>query len=425
MDKLLAKLSEQQAVLATQREALKSSEDNIALARTLDYINSSSSSVPITPANESANSSAVPTAPTTSPPSIAGEVATTVSATEVARLQAELEAAKRKIARMDEELAQTTITKHTIDQAIGGASEADFPLNSQEIADRLHQLPAVVRPQVNRDNSWAAPDDGHSDTSDALSATGFNRARVAAAWNTGAKPTFQGLQAPMAMTSFQQPSAAVASGQWSRGYGQPFVDTPMSYGPAPAFNNDRMMPEPDMLTPQLPRRNQPGRMYNRSSASSYPYASSSASSFDGFTPSSTPYGSGVMTSGFPGMSGAMNMNMPTTMGMYDGYQPQPIGTPLSPHAPEFTSSAATWKNEVSPLIIYSSLFCLPSIVLTVFLDCSHRKYILYVTYRASQLPSSTRPYCNLQLEVHRRQDRLQQRPTSFYLPPTKAQGWHN
>lgn len=366
MDKLLAKLSEQQAVLATQREALKSSEDNIALARTLEYINSSSSSVPITPANESVNASAAPTAPT----SIAGEVSSTVPAAEVARLQAELEAAKRKIARMDEELAQTTITKHTIDQAIGGASEADFPL-SQDIADRLHQLPTVVRPQVHRDNSWAAPDDCHSETSDALSATGFNRARVAAAWNTGAKPAFPGLQGPMAMTNFQQPSTAVASGQWNRGYGQPFVDAPMGYAPAPTFSNDRMMPEPDMLMPQLPRRNQPGRMYNRSSASSYPYASSSASSFDGFTPSSTPYGSGGMTSGFPSMSGAMNMNMPNAMGMYGGYQPQPIGTPLSPHAPEFTSSAAAWKNEVSP----------------IFFLFFFRMHVLYCANRVSRLLS--------------------------------------
>jgi hypothetical protein len=40
-----------------------------------------------------------------------------------------------------------------------------------------------------------------------------------------------------------------------------------------------------------------------------------------------------------GMTGGMNM--------YSGYQPQPIGTPLSPHAPEFTSSSVGWKNEVS------------------------------------------------------------------------------
>lgn len=386
MDKLLAKLSEQEAVMNTQREALKGGGD-IALARTLEYINNSSSSVPITPANESVSVSTAPTAPTTSPPSIAGE-GTSTAPEDVASLKAALELAKGKIARMDAELAQTRITKHTIDQAIGGASEADFPLNTQALADRLHQLPPVVRPQAQRDNSWAAPEDGHSDTSDALSATGFNRAR--AAWNSGAKPAFQGMQGPMPMTSFEQPSAALAAGQWmNRSYGQPFVEAPMSYAP-PGFRNDRLMPEPDLLMPQPPRRNQLGRFNNRSSASSYPYASSSASSFDGFTPSSTSYGPGPGgMGGLPIMPGPMNMNMASSVGMYGGYQPQPIGTPLSPHAPEFTSSTA-WKNEVSTSDLFSFLKKLCFIGLTVFLDCCYcckRSFVLHGTYRASQLPS--------------------------------------
>ncbi|KAE8449767.1 hypothetical protein EG329_007542 [Mollisiaceae sp. DMI_Dod_QoI] len=353
MDKLLAKLSEQQALLATQREALKSSEDNIALARTLEYVNNASSSVPITPANDSHNVSNAPTAPTTSPPSIGGEDVATPSAEEVARLKVELELAKGKIARMDEELAQTRITKHTIDQAIGGASEADFPLNSQP-DDRLNHLPPVVRPQLQRDNSWAAQEDARSDTSDALSATGFNRAR--AIWNAGGKPTFPAMQG--AMPGLEQPSVALASNQWmGRGFGQPFVDASMPYPVAPpmnTFRNDRMMPESDLLMPQLPRRNQPGgRFNNRSTASSYPYAGSN-SSFDGFTPSATPYGSVASLGqgapgmgGIPGMGSSMNMSMNASMGMYGGYQPQPIGTPLSPHAPEFTSSGSTWKGDTA------------------------------------------------------------------------------
>jgi len=72
MDKLLAKLSEQTAALSKQQEALKSSED-IAYARTVEYVSSS--------------------AP--------------VPDTEVLRLKLELEAAKGKIARQEQELAQT------------------------------------------------------------------------------------------------------------------------------------------------------------------------------------------------------------------------------------------------------------------------------------------------------------------------------
>lgn len=354
MDKLLAKLSEQEAVLTGQREALRSSEDNAALARTLEYINNTTTPpVIVTPANGSSSASTVPTAPTTSPPSLTEEGASSVPASELARLQAELALAKGKIARMDEELAQTRITKHTIDQAIGGASEMDFPLN-QVGADRLQQLPTIVRPQPMRDNSWATREDNNSDTSDALSATGFNRAR--AAFNSG-RPSFSA-SAPMPM-AYNQPPAALASAPWqSRGYGQPFIDVPVPYASAPPFHNDRMMPDPDFLMSQ--RRGPPGRFNNRSSASSYPYASSN-SSFDGLTPSSTPYGSGVQTPGFPGMNGmggmgmsmggGMNLSVNTnTQGMYGAYSPSPIGTPLSPHAPEFTASGS-WKNDVSVLVL--------------------------------------------------------------------------
>lgn len=349
MDKLLAKLSEQQATINKQNEALKStsSTEDAVRYRTVEYV-SATSSVPITPATDSYNFS---TAPTTNPPSISGDDTPAQSAGELAVLKAELEAAKGKIARMDQELAQTRITKHTLDQVVGNASEADYPLQSEE---RLGHLPPLARPQFARDNSWANQDDARSDTSDALSASGFNRARQI--WNNGGKPNFAApttayAGVPLTVPGFQ-PSDGAASAQWmQRGYGQPFVES-LPYGAAPAFRGDRMMQDPDMLmAPPMGRRSQPGggRYNNRSSASSFPYASSN-SSFDGFTPSSTPYGSVAnLPAGVPGM-GSMGMGS-----MYSGYQPQPIGTPLSPHAPEFTVSNAGWKGDVSPNPLLSLL----------------------------------------------------------------------
>lgn len=333
VDKLLAKLSEQQATIQKQNEALKSTED-VVRYRTVEYV-SANSSVPITPATESYNFS---TAPTTNSPSLSGDEAPAQSASELAALKAELEAAKGKIARMDQELAQTRITKHTLDQVVGNASDADYPMSTPS-EERLNHLPSLARPQFTRDNSWATQDDARSDTSDALSASGFNRAR--AIWNNGGKPNFAGPAAPypVAVPGFQ-PSEAATSAQWmQRGYSQPFVDA-MPYGAAPAFRGDRMMQDPDMLmAPPMGRRSQPGggRYNNRSSASSFPYASSN-SSFDGFTPSSTPYGSVAnLPAGVPAMGSLSSM--------YSGYQPQPIGTPLSPHAPEFTVSNAGWKSD--------------------------------------------------------------------------------
>jgi len=360
MDKLLAKLSEQSAALSKQQEALKSSDDNIAYSRTVEYV-SAASSVPITPAGESFNNS---TAPTTNTPSIAGDDAAQPSAEEVLRLKLELEAAKGKIARMDQELAQTRITKHTIDQAIGTPSEADFSMGlagHSEVSDiRLNLLQQSLntnaRPQVQRDNSWAAQEDSRSDTSDALSAGGFNRAR--AIWGNGDKPSLAAMQAGF------QPSEALASTQWmNRGFGQPFVDNPMAF-PSPqlsGFRGDRMLPDADLLmAPPGGRRPNAGGRFNNRAVGSFPYSGSN-SSYDGYNPSSsTPYGSvGAMSGGASGIATPLGMNMLGTGGlsggmaggmgggMYSGYQPQPIGTPLSPHAPEFTSSGTQWKSEVS------------------------------------------------------------------------------
>lgn len=331
MDKLLAKLSEQSAAISRQAEAVK--EDNSTYHRTMDYV-SASSSVPITPAEETFNQS---TAPTTSTPSLAGD---TQGAEEVLRLKLELEAAKGKIARMDQEIAQSRITKHTIDQAIGSASEADYPMNGPQ----FHHLPSghnpMSRPQSGRDNSWSAQDDARSDTSDALSASGFNRAR--AIWNG---PSYSG---------HQQPAGGLSDAQYmSRSYGQPFVDAPEPYAQPPPFRGPSMMPDHDMLAPRRPTS---GPRFNHRNVGSFPYAGSN-SSYDGYTPSSTPFGSaGGMN---PGMGMGMNMGGMGGMGnmggmqagMFGGYQPQPIGTPLSPHAPEFNASGSMWKNDVSHLAI--------------------------------------------------------------------------
>jgi hypothetical protein len=352
MDKLLAKLSEQSAAISKQTEALK--EDNAAYHRTADYV-SANGSVPLTPADEAFNHSR---APTTSPPRFAGGEGPPVD--EVLRLKLELDAAKGKIARMDQELAQSRITKHTIDQAIGSASETDFPMtNHTEIDPRFHPVASGLnlasRPQVYRDNSWAAQDDARSDTSDALSASGFNRARTI--WNNGDKPNFSAMQQGPMQGGFQQPSGELATAQYmSRSFGQPFIDAPDQYSaPLPAFRGQSMMPEPDMLMAPPARRTNAGPRFNHRNVGSLPYAGSN-SSYDGYTPNSTPFGSVSGMGSGPSMGMGMNMNIGGAMssgmasgmhgGMFGGYQPQPIGTPLSPHAPEFNASGSVWKNDV-------------------------------------------------------------------------------
>lgn len=338
VDKLLAKLSEQQAVLNRQHEALRNSDDyGSNNPRTTDY-NSAPTSVPITPATENFESGTATTAPTTRPQS-RGDGENQPSAEEVLRLKIELEAAKGRIARMDQELAQNRITKHTIDQAIGSLSEADFPLGNG--SDTTAGIPPHhFRPQVVRESSWATQEDAHSDHSDALSASGYNRTR--AIWGNNNKANFP--NAP-SMPSFQ-PSDPHTTGQWMNrgGCNQPFVEPNMSFGgPLPnSFRGERY--EPDMAMPGGAVRRTNGSRFNNRNLNSVPYSSSS-SSFDGFPASSGSYGTmGGIPTPLGGQTG-MGMNMGG--GMYSGYQPQPIGTPLSPHAPEFTSAGGTWKTEVS------------------------------------------------------------------------------
>ncbi|TVY22662.1 Meiotic coiled-coil protein [Lachnellula hyalina] len=332
MDKLLAKLSEQSAAINKQHEALKYSEDNLAYSRTMDFV-SASSSLPPTPATDTKNTS---TAPSTGPASVIGEETTNVGDDEVLRLKLELEAAKNKLARMDQELAQSRIRKHTIDQAMGSISEADYPLTVVDNGLNPNLPQHTVRPHIQRDNSWAAQEDSRSDTSDALSANEFNRSR--SIWGNGGRPPFNGQGSVPAYP----PPDALAPTQWmNRGFAQPF-DTPMPFsGPPQAMNSfrgDRMMPDPDLLTaPPASRRN--NQMGGRFARGSFPYASSN-SSYDGYTSATTQYGSvGGMGGGVAPMGGQMGMDAGMNGGgsVYGGYQPQPIGTPLSPHAPEFTS----------------------------------------------------------------------------------------
>jgi hypothetical protein len=339
MDLLLAKLSEQQAVINKQHEALRTVED-ISFTRTVDYVNTSSgSSALITPATDHFES----TAPSTGHATPADDGNAPLGAEEVLRLKLELEQAKGKIARMDQELTQTRITKHTIEQAIGTASEADFPLNQPNDMGHLQTtLNAIVRPSFGRDNSWSGQEDARSDTSDALSAGGFNRAR--AIWsNNGSYPG--------AMPGFQGPPTSFPHGAWvGRGFGQQFTEHPMSFGlPMGNFRGDHLMPDLDSgMGPPGDRRTNSrnnGRFTPRNTGG-FPYAASN-SSFEGLNPPPLGYGSVAGMAG--GVAGAMGG--PMSMGIGNGgsmdYQPQPIGTPLSPFAPEFTFAGGAWKNDVS------------------------------------------------------------------------------
>lgn len=324
MDKLLAKLCESHDQ-PRQNECTEADHP------------SSCSSLPITPATEAFGG----TAPTTRPASAAPNDSTT-DTEEVLRLKLELAKAQSHITNLHNELSQS---RH--DQASGRAtpvlsSDSDYaggaplvePIGTKPSA--YPALPGLLKTQLPRDNAWQGPvsDDCRSEISEAISATGYNRSR--GIWNNGNK---QGYQA-----SFMQPPVPTQHGPhaatWSNPRDQGFIDQsvpPYSEHSMDGFRGDRFGQQQDLM------RSGSGRRGNRFD-SRFGNPSSYGSGYGGYSMGSmgpSQYDGG---SGYPGGPG----NMPGNgMGMFPQYGPSPIGTPLSPHATEFTSTTgSSWKSEV-------------------------------------------------------------------------------
>lgn len=334
MDRLLAKLSEQQATINKQHEVLQTGDDlhRAHVSSAVEYAaTSAGSSLSITPVTNSTEGTASGNS-TDTIDSVEEKGTPHPSKDEVLRLKIELEKAKGKIARMDQELTQTRITKHTIEQAIGSNSEADFPMDQLNATGRSVYLP---------DGTWATQDDNHSDHSDALSASGFNRA--GGIWGNSSRAPLTNYHGGM---HGLQPASRFPGNPWAgagRGFNLPYSDPSGGFSQThPGLRSDRLASDNDGsigLAGDCRNANR-SRFMNRNPGA-FPYAGSN-SSYDGITPT-TSYSS------VAGLGGAATGTMGTSIGLNAGaaltYQPQPIGTPLSPFAPEFNSLNGQWKND--------------------------------------------------------------------------------
>ncbi|KAJ4158498.1 uncharacterized protein LMH87_009021 [Akanthomyces muscarius] len=295
MDKLLAKLSEQQATLKQQ-----SAQSKIEDGRCSSFAEheSSSNSLPMTPATDAFQT----TAPTTRPASATIDEAR-LDVNEVLRLKLQLAQAQNQISKLDQELAHSR------------TSEPDSTTSGSAAGRR--SAPA------SRDSPWPITEDSHSDTSD-MSSSAFSRAR--GIWGQP-KPSFSN------QTS-QSSAADPSSATWLGGRAaQPFPDPGVSFPVTDGFR-DRMTQESDMIG--RPTNNRRGSRYDSRGAAS------------GFVSSHGPSGNYFDSMGNTMSGPAMNMSHPQAnpaMVMYPQYQ-QAAGTALSPHASEFTSKAA-WKNEMT------------------------------------------------------------------------------
>ncbi len=298
-----------------------------------------SSSVPITPATEVFGN----TAPTTRPASaIMNE--STPSDGEVMRLKFELAQAQNKITRLDQELASTRHGHLGLDQPTSispvdtGFSGGNQSAPTVSRTTGLHLANANTQ-YISREGGhpWSGYDDSRSDTSDAPSATGFNRPRNI--WG-GMK------QIPSALGPGGPPPPEMPqNGPWvGRAASHSYVEPSMSYDPATTsnFRPDRLTPDFDFTTkpPGSRRGNRYDTRFGGPGFGGTGQGYSSQPSYGGYAYPPGQYD--AITSG-----GSQN-SMGT--GVYSSYQPTPVGTPLSPLASEFTSmsgSAGPWKSEVS------------------------------------------------------------------------------
>lgn len=305
MEKLFTRLSEQQVAHSQQNQALKIDDDSPFL-KVLDQA-SSSTSLPITPATEGFPAAAL----TTRPASVTLDDPR-ADAEEVFRLKLQLAQARNHISKLDQELAQTRFFK-----------EPDVPIGRVEAAPR--------------DNIWnrGTPDDTQSDTSDSASAVAMNRAR--GIWG----PT----KNSFANNGSLQPSGPEPSpGHWfgGRGFNQTCVDPSQPYVLIDSHRAERQAADHDLVNRPHPNR-RGARFDNRTNVNhqfggSFINLNNPTHHFD-------PIGNPVPVP-VPGVHVNVGPALPPMgVNVYPPFHQQAMGTPLSPHASEFTSKAS-WKNEV-------------------------------------------------------------------------------
>jgi hypothetical protein len=261
-------------------------------------------------------------------------------ATEMLRLKRELMVANSRIAQQEQELAETRVIKHTIDQALGTPSEAEFEVIDREMVQHnVRDLQPVFNASAkgpNQDNDLWLQDDATSDISESYSGNAYGANRNL--WGIPAQAAF-GIQGS------------------EKGYqvGSPVVQDTTAH-PWTALSNASGMNVPGVLQ-QHRVFSGPSATLDGRYAGEHPYMSGinlgprrSVSQIN----RAPAYFQSVPSPSWATLNNAVGNNVATKaplnpafnayqqVGLYPmpQYQPRPIGTPLSPTAAEFTSNSS-------------------------------------------------------------------------------------
>ncbi|KAJ5794432.1 hypothetical protein N7457_001031 [Penicillium paradoxum] len=274
-------------------------------------------------------------------------------AVELLRLKQELIAANSKIALQEQELAQTRVIKHTLDQTIGPSSESDFgsrEITEQTISHLQNAFNASSSAFGHFQDAWGGQDDSQSDISDPLSTGPYNRSRGLWVQNEPVIEREYGESlSGTSSSASQDPNRFWGASNVYPPFGGPSslqsqrVHSGSSTGPCGFYTR----PIGEQMA--YPPGSVPG------SRRSIPQSSRGGSLFP---IQSTPWGefvSGSSNEPTPKSPTSPEKRPPSTfqqVGLYSvpSYLPRPIGSPLSPTATEFTganTNESTWTNSMS------------------------------------------------------------------------------
>lgn len=335
---ILAKLSEQQVLLDKQKHLLVNTNVVPTRPAKVEAIGSSSTS-PLTPAARSLQDPA--------PVAISRDEMKSTEATEVLRLKQELLAANSKIALQEQELAQTRVMNHTLDQALGSPSEVDF--NGREVSEQtISQLQSAFNAVNGAFNpfqdTWNVQEDAQSDVSDALSAGAYNRAR--GLWAAQPQQAFGvSVNAPFSDSrfgdSFPPNTTSIGPEQSKFWTGSPPAST---LSVPSSFLSQRALSGPSSGVVNFDGRfsGEQARLQGPGLGSRRPVSQMNRGG-SCFPPQSSPWGTltpGAPTSPISRSPANRSCNTYQQVPVYQipPYNPRPIGTPLSPTATEFTSA---------------------------------------------------------------------------------------
>ena len=344
MDTLLAKLSEQQVLLAKQKNALSSAEDKHNAQALETPI---SGSIPLTPATDSFQGT----------PNTEDEDAdknARLEADEMLRLKKELDAANSKIALQEQELSQTRLVTNDSIASMGPPVNTNVTTKSDNIARSVAnpQSNLSVRPVARRQDTWnnqSSLADTQSDGPDHMSTGNFNR--VQNIWSTSGATGFNfGLPTPVTQ-QFQQPAQV-----WGQGAARQWGNRPMVQAlPSLMMPQQQQMQQRTFSGPSSPVSGGNGRFVNEHVhlQGGHGLRRSNTQNNRGGSVFTQPRGNWDSYNGneSPDAMGGMSpVSTYQPMGMFQApisYQPRPIGTPLSPTAAEFTAGNGPWNAPVS------------------------------------------------------------------------------